>query len=209
MGKKAKSQPHLSFVLDNSVTMGWAFEDETDPYAEAIADCLPDVRAFVPGHWRLEVANALLVGERRKRTTEAKVVQFLTLLESFPFTVDDQTSAKAWHDTLHLARSHGLSVYDAAYLAKVGGDDVKRGRGSNPVSPIWLSLDAELKAAPPARHLRVDTSFAHDRVIDVSLTASPESFSAEFENRRSPGRRNSRRGVLISNTQFYRSDPRT
>ena len=32
MGKKARSQPHLSFVLDNSVTMVWAFEDETDAY---------------------------------------------------------------------------------------------------------------------------------------------------------------------------------
>ena len=139
MGKKAKSQPHLSFVLDNSVTMVWAFEDETDPYAEAIADSLPDVRAFVPGHWRLEVANALLVGERRKRTTEAKVVQFLTLLESFPITVDDQSSAKAWHDTLHLARSRGLSVYDAAYLELA----LRRGL------PL-ASLDAELKAAAAA-----------------------------------------------------------
>jgi hypothetical protein len=45
MAKKKKSaQPKASpFVLDSSVTLVWAFEDETDPYAEAVADSLPDL----------------------------------------------------------------------------------------------------------------------------------------------------------------------
>lgn len=104
------------FVLDGSITLAWAFEDETDPYADAVADSLKDVPAIVPGLWPLEVANALLVGERRKRITEAKVTPFLTLLQSLPITVDDETTVRAWQDTLHLARLHALSVYDAAYL---------------------------------------------------------------------------------------------
>jgi predicted nucleic acid-binding protein len=104
------------FVFDSSITLAWAFEDETDAYAEAVADSLARTRALVSAVWPLEVANALLVGERRKRITEAKVAQFLALLESLPITVDEETAGRAWQDTLHLARSHDLSVYDATYL---------------------------------------------------------------------------------------------
>jgi predicted nucleic acid-binding protein len=105
-----------AFVLDGSITMVWGFEDETDAYAEAILDKMPDLEAHVPSLWPLEVANALLVGERRKRITPADAARFLTILEAFPITVDDQTVAHAWGATMHLARAHNLSSYDASYL---------------------------------------------------------------------------------------------
>ena len=104
------------FVLDGSVTMVWGFDDEASPYADAILDRMPDLQAHVPGLWTLEVANALLVGERRRRTTPADSARFLAILASFPITVDDQTAARAWHETTHLARAHNLSAYDASYL---------------------------------------------------------------------------------------------
>lgn len=93
----------------------------------------------MPSLWPLEVANALLAGERRKRTTAAKVSQFLSLLQALPVRLDGETSPRAWHDTLHLARAHGLSVYDAAYLELA----LRRGL------PL-ASLDAGLKAAAGA-----------------------------------------------------------
>ena len=43
--------------------MVWGFEDEADDYAEAILGRMPDLQAYVPSLWSLEVANALLVGE--------------------------------------------------------------------------------------------------------------------------------------------------
>lgn len=116
--------------------MVWAFEDETDPYAEAVADCLPESQAIVPMLWRLEVGNALLAGEKRRRISEAKVWQFLTLLETFPITIDEQTVARAWLESLNLARSYNLSLYDAAYLELA----LRRGL------PI-ASLDDPLKTA--------------------------------------------------------------
>src|SRR5262249_36415862 len=61
-------------------------------------------------------ANALLVGERRNRITPADAARFLAILAAFPITVDDQTVAHAWGDTMHLARAHKLSSYDASYL---------------------------------------------------------------------------------------------
>ncbi|MGO9920009.1 MAG: type II toxin-antitoxin system VapC family toxin [Isosphaeraceae bacterium] len=104
------------FVLDGSVTMVWGFEDEADEYAEAILERMPDLQAHVPSLWPLEVANALLVGERRGRITSAETARFVAILGAFPITVDDQTVAHAWTDTMHLARAHNLSSYDAAYL---------------------------------------------------------------------------------------------
>ena len=105
-----------AFVLDGSVTMVWGFEDEADEYAEAILDRMPELQAFVPALWHLEVANALVVGERRHRTTPADTAHFLAILGAFPITVDDETVTRSWADTLHLARAHNLSAYDAAYL---------------------------------------------------------------------------------------------
>jgi predicted nucleic acid-binding protein len=105
-----------AFVLDGSITMVWGFEDEDDDYASAILDKMPDLQAHVPSLWTLEVANALIVGERRGRTTLADTARFLAILGTFPIAVDDETAARAWADTMHLARAHNLSAYDASYL---------------------------------------------------------------------------------------------
>jgi predicted nucleic acid-binding protein len=128
-----------TFVLDGSVTMVWGFEDEADEYAEAILDRMPELQAYVPALWHLEVANALIVGERRGRTTPADTAQFLAILGAFPITVDDETVPRAWSDTLHLARAHNLSAYDAAYLELA----LRRGL------PLAM-LDDRLKAAAVA-----------------------------------------------------------
>jgi len=127
------------FILDNSVTMVWGFDDEADSYAEALLDLMPKARAYVPTLWPLEVANALLVGERRKRITPADTAKFLSLLGTFPITVDDQTTTRAWSETLNLARAQALSVYDAAYLELA----MRRGL------PL-ATLDDKLKAAAAA-----------------------------------------------------------
>jgi predicted nucleic acid-binding protein len=37
-------------------------------------------------------------------------------LAALPLQVDGQTASRAWSDTIALARTHGLSTYDAAYL---------------------------------------------------------------------------------------------
>jgi predicted nucleic acid-binding protein len=114
--KKSRRPRRTRFVLDSSITLAWAFEDETDAYAEAVADSLTASEAVVTTLWPLEVGSALLVGERRQRTTEAKVTQFLRLLETLPIRSDEETTLRVWKDTLPLARRHNLSVYDATYL---------------------------------------------------------------------------------------------
>jgi predicted nucleic acid-binding protein len=124
------------FVLDNSIVMAWSFEDETDEYADAVLDHLAAKRAVVPALWPLEVANALLVGERRKRSTEAETVKWTGILSLLPIVIDDETNTYAWTNTLNLARGHNLTADDAAYLELA----IRRGL------PL-ASIDGKLKAA--------------------------------------------------------------
>lgn len=116
MGRKRHQATATTFVLDCSLAVAWFFEDGTNGYAQAVEDSLPTAAAIVPTLWPLEVANALLMGERRKRATEAKVTTFLNLLTALPITMDEETASRAWQHSLLLARSHRLSVYDATYL---------------------------------------------------------------------------------------------
>ncbi len=114
--KERVRKPTEDFVLDNSIVMAWSFEDEVDKYADAVLERLADTRAVVPVLWPLEVANALLMGERRKRSTEAETIKWTGILASLPIAIDGETNSRAWSDTLSLARGHNLSAYDAAYL---------------------------------------------------------------------------------------------
>lgn len=52
-----------AFVLDASITLSWAFEDEVSDYADGVLESLSNMRAFVPAIWPLEVSNALLVAQ--------------------------------------------------------------------------------------------------------------------------------------------------
>lgn len=108
--------PQREFVLDGSVTMAWYFADESNDYAAAVLTDLEAGRALVPSLWPLEVANTVLVGERRKRSTEAQATAWLGILDTLSIEVERETTSHAWSSTLALARSQSLSAYDAAYL---------------------------------------------------------------------------------------------
>ena len=136
MARKKRTAKAKTFVLDCSLAVAWFFEDEANAYAQAVEASLTSASAIVPTHWPLEVANAVLMGQRRSRTTEAKATTFLGLLKSLPVVLDDETAMRAWHESIQLARTHQLSVYDAAYLELT----LRRGL------PL-ATLDDQLKAA--------------------------------------------------------------
>jgi len=103
-------------ILDCSVTMAWCFEDECDEYADAVLDALAEAGGVVPSVWALEVANVLVVAERRGRLKEADTTQFVELLRSLPIAVEETPPDRALRSVLALAREYRLSSYDAAYL---------------------------------------------------------------------------------------------
>jgi predicted nucleic acid-binding protein len=139
MPRKAKRPAAPEFVMDGSLALAWFFKDEAHPYADAVARCFPAVRAIVPALWPLEIANAVLMGERRQRSTEAQATKWLSYMACLPITVDDETNERAWSEVLRLARTHRLSAYDAAYLESA----LRRGL------PL-ATLDNDLKSAASA-----------------------------------------------------------
>jgi predicted nucleic acid-binding protein len=113
---RPKPAPKTRFVLDCSIVLAWYFADEADDYADSVAAAMPSASAIVPSLFHLELANILVVGERRKRSTDAQATAFLARLAGLPIAVDGQTAVRAWSDIIALARSQTLSTYDAAYL---------------------------------------------------------------------------------------------
>lgn len=108
----------MSFVLDASCALAWCFEDEQSPVSERALDLLGSEPALVPSLWPHEIANVLVVAERRGRVSEAVASRFADLLGRLPITVDPDPA-----DVLRLAdvaRRRELSAYDAAYLALAG-----------------------------------------------------------------------------------------
>lgn len=111
---RRRSQVLIVLVVDASIALTWCFEDEVTADTEAIGTRVDSEGAVVPHLWRLEIANALLLAERRGRLDRAKLEQRLELLAALPVSTD--TDIHAWADTLLLARAQRLTLYDATYL---------------------------------------------------------------------------------------------
>jgi len=103
----------LSFVVDASVALSWYLPGEAAPAAEGAFAKLKDAEAIAPALWWFEIRNALVISERRKRITPAQTAQILTHLGELPLRLDPTPDSRT---VMELARTHGLTVYDAAYL---------------------------------------------------------------------------------------------
>ncbi|NUM55252.1 MAG: type II toxin-antitoxin system VapC family toxin [Candidatus Hydrogenedentes bacterium] len=104
------------FVLDCSVTMAWCFSDEFNDYASSVQDALQHTQARVPAIWYFEVANVLVVGERRARLTAEDSVAFLSLVARLPIEIVPPETADGMSNTLAIAKQTGFSAYDSAYI---------------------------------------------------------------------------------------------
>lgn len=131
----------MAFVLDASVTIVWAMPDESHPVAELASQRLRIEPALVPAIWWYEVRNILIVNERRQRISTTDTTQFLQELTALPIVTSRPPVDEA---ILKLARSHKLTVYDAAYLEVAL-------RLQLPLA----TLDAELQRAARAANLVV------------------------------------------------------
>jgi predicted nucleic acid-binding protein len=128
------------FVLDASVAVAWCFEDETTKFTEAVLDLISaGAEALVPSIWPLEIANALLMAERRKRIAQAKVTAILLRIAGLPISVRPIDPNHAFEQILPMARQQVLSQYDAAYLELAVREGVE-----------LATLDGELRRAAKA-----------------------------------------------------------
>ena len=103
-----------TLVLDASVACDWLLDDELDPRAVRVAECVSQDGALVPQLWHLEVRNALVTAERRGRLTAQGAERPPGYaLRQWPVVTDSDPDLDA---VVALARSHHISIYDAVYL---------------------------------------------------------------------------------------------
>lgn len=104
-------------IVDASIALSWCFEDEESVLATAVLEKLEAISAFAPAIWPLEVANGLRSAERRGRLDEQSIPAATQLLMTLPIAVEEALGLEATiARVLPLARSLGLSAYDATYL---------------------------------------------------------------------------------------------
>ena len=129
----------MSMVLDSSATLAWVYADEITEPIRHVFNLVSENGAWVPGLWKLEVANILEMGVRRGRHDAVFRNSTLADLAILPINVDAETDRQAWGATLRLSERFRLTLYDAAYLELA----LRRGL------PL-ASLDVELRGAAQA-----------------------------------------------------------
>lgn len=99
------------------MALGWTLPDEgRSDVAAAILIRTGAGEAMVPGHWRTEVGNGLLMAFRRGRIDAERLPWALAELATLPVQVDELGTQEAWTTPLGLALTTGLTLYDAIYL---------------------------------------------------------------------------------------------
>ncbi len=106
------------FVLDASVALAWFIDNPIPPFASQVKQTLlSGDKALVPALWHLEMANGLIVAERRGTLNSADTVKATEtigrLLGPAIETAFDPVSIR---QALGTARTFQLSAYDAVYL---------------------------------------------------------------------------------------------
>lgn len=106
----------MSLVLDSSVALAWIYGNETTDPVRSVFQQIIAGGAWVPGFWRLEVANVLEMGIRRGWHDAVFRDRTLEDLGLLPIQTDPETDRHAWGLTKEIAASHRLTLYNAAYL---------------------------------------------------------------------------------------------
>ncbi len=105
------------FVVDASVAVGWVHPSQATGLSTHLLDEIESgARFLVPSLWFLEIANALLVLQRRKRLNENERRAALSRLRLLNPVVEAIPDRRVFVEISSVAFDFGLSVYDAVYL---------------------------------------------------------------------------------------------
>lgn len=103
-------------VLDASLALSWALPDEASVYGDAVLAQVAASGALVPGLWPHEMANGLVMAQKRGRYTTAQRMVFVEELLRLPIEVETPGVRDILDGQAALAERYGLTAYDAAYL---------------------------------------------------------------------------------------------
>lgn len=114
-------------VLDASTALAWLVRrvnPEEDRLADEALQRIQKDGVVVPALWFLEVANGILVSQRRGGVSIATSASFIGLVEALPIDQDKVQPWSVFATVLFLGRSFELTSYDAVYLElvlRIGG----------------------------------------------------------------------------------------
>jgi predicted nucleic acid-binding protein len=106
----------MPFVLDCSVTLSWLLPDERGAATDALVDELERTTAVAPAIWPYEVANALLVAQRRVRISDDDLIRVRRALAALPIEVEAVARDHVLSAVSDLGRRLDITSYDAAYV---------------------------------------------------------------------------------------------
>jgi predicted nucleic acid-binding protein len=126
----------VKYVMDASIAASLFLPDEEAGTAKAI---LGSGEVIVPTLFWYEMANILWAGVKRGRLDEAQAFRALELLRRLGIADDDRPIREVFPAVFLLARAHGITAYDAAYLELASREGA-----------TLCSHDVALRAAAPA-----------------------------------------------------------
>lgn len=103
-------------IVDCSAVLCWCFADEATNASERLLARVERHGASVPSIWRIEVANVILMADRRGRLPTGVMAERLGWLAALPIQEDTAGSDHLWTSVVDLAAAERLTVYDANYL---------------------------------------------------------------------------------------------
>jgi len=103
-------------VIDASVVAAIVLPDESSPVADGIAERVAADGATGPVLLQFELANILIMAQRRRRITGAQLIQICDDLDALPIELQPALDREERGRVMGLAQKHSLSAYDAAYL---------------------------------------------------------------------------------------------
>jgi predicted nucleic acid-binding protein len=129
------------YVVDASIATSWVLTSQATPLANRILAEIRSGTAFiVPSLWFLEVANTLLLLQRRAKLGVDECAHARVIINRLRPVVDDEGALQALPSVWQLASELQLTIYDAMYLELA----IRRGA-------VLASRDGELVAAAKKR----------------------------------------------------------
>lgn len=102
-------------VVDASAIGPILIADEAEHLLAGLEEALT-AGIVVPAHWLAEVANLLLVAQRRGRLDDRARLQARETVLSAVTTIDNKGSDEVFGGSWAIAQRHRLTIYDALYL---------------------------------------------------------------------------------------------
>ena len=103
-------------VLDASLMIAWLLREPELAPSSDLYFSLPQQMVVVPGHWPLEIGNALWANVRRGRLPVDRLSVMMEELATFEIQVQSAIQIEDMETLTRFAVAQNLTVHDSAYV---------------------------------------------------------------------------------------------